>query len=112
MTKLNSEQLEAQVKQTEGVVKDRWSKLRNDKLSEAKGQYERMQGQAQEKLDKATNQAKQEVSSFVDSASQIAQEKTAEARQRVSERPMLSIATALALGIAAGLIIRQVLPSS
>ncbi|MGW8317650.1 MAG: CsbD family protein [Candidatus Promineifilaceae bacterium] len=112
MTKVNSEQLEAQVKQTEGAIKDRWSELRNDKLSEAKGQYERMQGQAQEKLDKATKQAKQEVSSFVDGAGQMAQEKTAEARQKVSERPMLSIAAALALGIAVGLVIRQVLPSS
>jgi ElaB/YqjD/DUF883 family membrane-anchored ribosome-binding protein len=112
MSRLNSEQIEVQAKQTQGAVKDRWSELRNDKLPEAKDRYERMQEQAQEKLDEATKQAKQEVSSVVDSASQLAQEKTAEARQRVSERPILFVATALTLGIAVGLVIRQVLPSS
>lgn len=64
---MNTDRLEGQWKQLKGKAKERWGRLTDDDLDVIEGKRERLEGKIQEVYGRTKDEARKDVTSFMDS---------------------------------------------
>lgn len=64
---MNSDMLKGKWKEVKGSVRSKWGELTDDEIEHAAGEREKIEGLVQQKYGRTKEQAKKEVSDFIDS---------------------------------------------